>query len=222
MEPVTPEELLDIYRSGYFPMAEDRDSPELYWFQPEERGVLPLHPFKVPHGMKKLLQEEPFETRVNAGFEAVIRACAELNATRRETWINDRIISLYCELHAMGYAHSVESWQDGRLVGGLYGVSIGGAFCGESMFTREAGASKFALVRLAELLEEAGYQLLDTQYVNDHLKQFGVQAVSNELYQARLDKALRVSPNPSEYFCTVAERRGWLASSSNSYKRASS
>lgn len=210
MEEVSAEELLDIYAAGYFPMAEHQDDPTLYWFQPEVRGVLPIAEFNVPHGMKKLVEDPPFEIRVNADFEATIRGCAALTKQRKTTWINDRIVGLYCELHEMGHAHSVEAWQNGAQVGGLYGVSIGGAFFGESMFSRQQGASKLALVHLAQLLHEAGYQLLDTQYVNDHLKQFGVMEVAHEDYMVKLESALSASPNPSKHFAKVAVRKGWL------------
>ena len=210
MEDVTAEELLDIYAAGYFPMAEHQDDPQLYWFQPELRGVLPIAEFNVPHGMKRLLAENPFKIRANGDFESTMRACAEINDSRTETWINERIIGLYCELHEMGHAHSVEAWQGGKLVGGLYGVSIGGAFFGESMFSRVPGASKVALVYLVELLHDAEYSLLDTQYVNDHLKQFGVEEVPHEDYMVRLESALSDSSNPTKHFSTVAERKGWL------------
>ena len=219
---LTARRLLDAYASGYFPMAESRDNPELYWFNPPRRGVLPLDDFHVPSSLKKVLRRQPFELRVNTAFEAVIRACAELNHSRKETWINDVIIGLYCELHAKGHAHSVESWQDGKLVGGLYGVSLGGAFFGESMFSRTSEASKVALVHLVERLRAAGYRLLDTQFVNEHLKQFGVKEITKRTYMARLDKALRVEPNPSSLFSTVAVRSGAASSSSSSTTSGSS
>lgn len=218
MEEVTAQELLDIYAAGYFPMAENKDDPALYWFQPEERGVLPIDGFNVPHGMRRLLAEHDFTLRVDADYEGTMRACAELNKDRTETWINERIVGLYCELHALGHAHSVETWRDGKLVGGLYGVSIGGAFFGESMFSRESGASKVALVQLVALLKEAGYSLLDTQYVNDHLKQFGVQEVAHDDYMVRLESALSDSCNPSKHFSKVAERSGLLSSGNVSVK----
>ena len=130
-----------------------------------------------------------------------------------ETWINDDIIALYCELHEMGHAHSVESWQDGKLVGGLYGVSLGAAFFGESMFSHVSEASKVALVYLVNILKEAGYELLDTQFVNDHLKQFGVKEIRKPSYIKKLDKALKASPNPSSLFSTVSVRKGFASSS---------
>ena len=213
-ETLTPEMLLVAYANGYFPMAMSKDDPELYWFSPEERGVLPLETFHVPHGLKKVLKEGRFRLTVDAAFEEVIRACGTLTPERRETWINEEIVQLYVALFDMGFAHSVEVWLEEKLVGGLYGVSLGGAFFGESMFSRVPEASKVALVTLVELLREAGYQLLDTQYVNDHLKQFGVEGWSKKRYRTKLEKALSASPNPSSFFSTVSVRRGLASSSS--------
>ena len=214
MEPLTPQMLLAAYANGYFPMALEKDDPELYWFSPEERGVLPLDTFHVPKSVKKALAEQRFTLKVDTAFEQVIRACGTLTAARDETWINEEIVQLYTALHRMGHAHSVESWHEGELVGGLYGISLGGAFFGESMFSRTPEASKVALVTLVELLREAGYQLLDTQYVNEHLKQFGVEAISKRRYMTKLEKALSASPNPSTFFSTVSVRRGLASSSS--------
>lgn len=216
--PLTPENLLNAYAQGYFPMAADRHGDDVYWFSPTKRGILPLADFNVPRGLKRVLGKHGFELRVNSAFREVIRACAELNAGRTETWINDRIIDAYGELHRLGHAHSVETWQDGQLVGGLYGVSLGGAFFGESMFSRVSEASKVALVTLVDVLKEAGYALLDTQYVNPHLKQFGVEEWPKKRYLAALQKALNVSPNPSKCFCTVSLHKGLATSSSSSRK----
>lgn len=213
---ITTDTLLTAYASGYFPMAESRDHPELYWFNPSRRGVLPLDDFHIPRSFRKYLRKQPFTIRVDADFEGVIRACADIARKSNETWINDDIIALYCELHHMGHAHSVESWRNNELVGGLYGVSLGGAFFGESMFSREAEASKVALVYLVELLCEAGYILCDTQFVNDHLLQFGVKEIAKRSYMTKLDKALKVSPNPSSLFSTVSVRRGFASASSTS------
>lgn len=211
---LTPEMLLVAYANGYFPMALEQDDPELYWFSPEERGVLPIAEFNIPRGLKRVMKKHPFTLKVDTAFEAVIRACGTITPTRHETWINEEIVSLYTALHRMGHAHSVETWRDGKLVGGLYGVSLGGAFFGESMFSREPEASKVALVTLVEILAEAGYALLDTQYVNDHLKQFGVEAVPKRRYKTKLEKALNASPNPSTRFSTVSVRKGLASSSS--------
>lgn len=190
--PITPELLLAAYASGYFPMAQNRNDPELHWFSPEKRGIIPLDDFHIPKSLAKFLKKNPFEVSMDRVFRNVITACAE----REETWINDKIIDLYCELHQMGHAHSVECWHEGKLVGGLYGVSLGGAFFGESMFSHMTNASKTALAALVDRLKETGYQLLDTQYVNDHLKQFGVIEVEQKEYLKRLEKALLVQPKP--------------------------
>lgn len=213
---LTPEMLLNAYANGYFPMAMERDDPELYWFCPEERGVLPLDQFHISRGLKRALKDHPFTLTVNRDFEGVIRGCAERNDTREDSWINEEIIRVYTALHHQGAAHSVEAWEETRLVGGLYGVSLGGAFFGESMFSRAPNASKIALVTLVEILNDAGYQLLDTQYVNAHLTQFGVQAISKQDYMMKLEKALSASPNPSTRFSTASVRKGLASSSSAS------
>src|SRR4051812_5128704 len=151
-------------------MAKTRDDPQLYWFYPEMRGIIPLDNFHVPGSLAKIVGKKPFALTVDRAFPEVIRGCAE----RDDTWINSAIAALYTELWKMGFAHSVECWKDDALVGGLYGVALGGAFFGESMFSRVPNASKVALVHLVQLLKNAGYTLLDTQFINDHLKQFGV------------------------------------------------
>lgn len=214
MDRLTPDILLTAYANGYFPMAKEHDDPEIYWFHPEERGVLPLAEFNVPRGLKRVMKSHAFTLKVDTAFHEVMRACAELNDHRKETWINPEIVEAYTQLHALGHAHSVETWREGQLVGGLYGVSLGGAFFGESMFSRESEASKVALVTLVEILNEAGYELLDTQYVNPHLTQFGVEAVPKRRYMTKLEKALNASPNPSTLFSTVSVRRGLASLSS--------
>lgn len=205
MEPLTPDMLLVAYANGYFPMALDKDDAELYWFTPEERGVLPIENFNVPRGLRRAMKDHPYTLTVNKDFEGVIRACGTLTKKRDETWINDEIIRLYTELHRAGRAHSVEAWIGGELKGGLYGVSLGGAFFGESMFSRAPEASKICLVTLVEILRDAGYALLDTQYVNEHLMQFGVEAVKKRQYLKRLEKALQVTP---QSFTQVALQKG--------------
>jgi leucyl/phenylalanyl-tRNA--protein transferase len=205
---LNPETLLLAYANGYFPMAMEKDDPEVYWFHPEQRGVLPLQGFHIPRGLKRALKSHPFTLKVDSTFREVVEACATLGPARKETWINQPIIDAYCALYEEGHAHSVETWRDGKLVGGLYGVSLGGAFFGESMFSRESEASKVALVMLVEILCEAGYELLDTQYVNDHLRQFGVEEVSRKAYMTKLEKALNASPNPSSLFSTISVRKG--------------
>jgi leucyl/phenylalanyl-tRNA---protein transferase len=191
MEKLTGELLLQAYANGYFPMAESRDAKQLYWFYPEKRGVIPLEEFHVPATLAKFLRKNPFTVTVDKAFPGVIRACAERH---EDTWINDEIIALYCTLHEQGFAHSVECWENDMLVGGLYGVALAGAFFGESMFSKKPNASKVALVHLVKLLKNAGYTLLDTQYVNDHLKQFGVMEIPREEYLEKLQAALRVTP----------------------------
>ncbi len=213
---LTPDMLLTAYANGYFPMALNQEDPELYWFSPEERGVLPLATFNIPRGLARAMKKHDYVITVDTAFEQVIRSCGTLTPTRHETWINEKIVALYCALFARGEAHSVEVWHNEKLIGGLYGVSLGGAFFGESMFSRAADASKMALVRLVEILREAGYELLDTQYVNEHLKQFGVEGWSKERYMTKLAKALSASPNPSTRFSTASVRSGAASSSRNS------
>lgn len=205
---LTADELLAAYAQGYFPMADSRHAEELYWYYPERRGILPLDDFHVPGSLKKFLRNSPYEVRMDTAFESVIRACAETrNLKRHDTWINDEIIALYCELAHRGFAHSVECWQGETLAGGLYGVSLGGAFFGESMFSHAPNASKVALVHLVDRLRRVGYMLLDTQYVNAHLLQFGVKEIVRGDYLALLAKALKVSPNPSTRFLTASDIR---------------
>ncbi len=216
MSEVTPELLLESYANGYFPMALARDEAELYWFSPEERGVIPLDGFRIPRGLRRALKTRPYRVTVDQDFEGVIRACADTPRDEDGTWINAEIIALYTALHHMGHAHSIEVWHEATLVGGLYGVSLGGAFFGESMFSHASDASKIALVRLVEILRAAEYRLLDTQYVNDHLQQFGVQAVPKADYMIKLENALSASPNPSSRFSTASVRSGNASSSSAS------
>lgn len=211
---LTPDQLLAAYANGYFPMALTRDDPELYWFSPKERGVLPLESFNIPRGLARSMKKHPYSITVDTAFEAVIRACGTITKDRHETWINETIVQLYTRLFEAGHAHSIEVWNDKELVGGLYGISLGGAFFGESMFSRATDASKMALVHLVEILRAAQYQLLDTQYVNEHLKQFGVEAWSKERYMTKLSKALSASPNPSTRFSTASVRSGAASSSS--------
>ncbi len=182
--------LLRAYAAGIFPMAESAESRELHWFDPERRGILPLDAFHVPRSLRKTLRRGPFELRFDSAFRAVIEGCAESTEDRPKTWINDDIIRLYGELFDAGFAHSVECWRDGRLVGGLYGVSIGGAYFGESMFSRETGASKVALVHLVARLRAAGFALLDTQFVTEHLCRFGAVEIPRTDYRRRLAAAM--------------------------------
>ena len=176
--------LLEAYCTGIFPMA--MENGEIAWFSPDPRGILPLDAFHVPHGLKRVLKKTRFQIRLNTDFEAVIRACGE----RAETWISEEIVASYVNLHQLGFAHSVEVWMDEKLVGGLYGVSVYGAFFGESMFHTVADASKVALVELVNRLNERGFHLLDTQYVTSHLRRFGAVEISRPKYMRLLKKAL--------------------------------
>lgn len=188
MTKVTPELLLEAYRAGIFPMAEDRRAAELHWFDPARRGILPIAGLHVPRRLARTILKKPYRITFDADFERVIRNCADVRDT---TWINDDIIALYTALHKQGHAHSVEAWDGRVLAGGVYGISIGGAFFGESMFSVRTDASKIALVHLVARLWRRGYELFDTQYVNEHLKQFGVQEVPRAEYRRMLKKALQ-------------------------------
>ncbi len=171
---------------GYFPMAQHRDDAHVVWVLPDERGVLLLDRARAPKKLRRLIKTEPFEVRVDTDFAGVIAACAEARPERPDTWINDAIVEVYSELHFLGRAHSVECYRDGELVGGLYGVALGGIFCGESMFSRVAHASKVAMVYLMARLKLAGFSVLDTQFHTGHLGQFGVEEVPNAAYQRLL------------------------------------
>ena len=190
---LTPQIVLDAYSKGLFPMAENRRDKQLFWIDPEVRGILPLDNFHIPRSLKKKIRNNPFEVRFDHNFAAVIRACAQQKPKRRETWINDEIIELYTKLFCMRHAHSVECWQEEKLVGGLYGISIGGAFFGESMFSSERDSSKIALVHLVARLNLAGFTLLDTQFITDHLKQFGAIEISRVEYHKILNSALNLN-----------------------------
>lgn len=188
---ITPQLLLRAYAHGIFPMAESASDPALYWIEPELRGILPLDAITVPKRLARTIRQGRFEVRVDSDFEGVIEGCAAPRAGRRTTWINSRIRELYAELFAMGYCHTVETWLDGELVGGLYGVHLAGAFFGESMFSTETDASKVALVYLAARLVHGGFTLLDTQFVTDHLRQFGAIEVRSTEFRKRLGAALQ-------------------------------
>jgi leucyl/phenylalanyl-tRNA---protein transferase len=190
MPALTPDLLLCAYASGLFPMANDRHDPTIHWIDPRRRGVLPLERFHQPRSLRKAVRRGQFEIRVDSAFDQVIEACAEVRPERPRTWLNDELIALYGALHRRGYAHSIESWAGGQLVGGLYGVSLGAAFFGESMFTRTRDASKVALAALVERLRAGGYRLLDTQFVTEHLRQFGAIEMTREQYHRELRRAL--------------------------------
>lgn len=187
---IDPDELLKAYTLGYFPMARSRFEDAVLWVLPDERGVLPLDEARAPKRLLRTLAQERFEVRVDTRFADVIAACARAGKGRPDTWINHAIEDVYLELHKAGYAHSVECWRDGRLVGGLYGVAIGRIFCGESMFSVERDASKIALLHLIARLKLAGFALLDTQFFSPHLGQFGVRECPSTDYQAMLDRYL--------------------------------
>ena len=191
MTTITPQILLKAYASGVFPMAESADDNALYWIEPEYRGLIPLDGFKISRSLRKICRQEAFEIRTDAAFGEVIDACAQRVPNRETTWINDRIRALYKQLFKMGFCHSVECWQEGELAGGLYGVSIGAAFFGESMFTRKRDASKVALVHLVARLRAGGFRLLDAQFINDHLKRFGAVELARAEYHDLLEEALQ-------------------------------
>ncbi|MBY4607175.1 leucyl/phenylalanyl-tRNA--protein transferase [Rhizobium sp. 9T] len=187
---ITPDILLRAYSIGLFPMAESADDPEIFWVEPEMRGVLPLNRFHVSKSLAKTVRRHPFEIRFDHAFESVIAACAEETSGRPSTWINQTIRSLYSTLFDMGHAHTVEAWHGDELVGGLYGVSLGSAFFGESMFSRRTNASKICLVHLVDRLRERGFTLLDTQFTTEHLKTFGAIDVPKADYAALLAAAM--------------------------------
>lgn len=188
-----PDDLLDCYRRGVFPMAETRDSDSLFLVDPAERGVIPLDGFHVPTRLARTIRREPFRLTHDRAFPEVMRLCAQPAPDRRETWINDDIHRLYNTLHTQGHARSVECWDGEELVGGLYGVSLGAAFFGESMFSRATDASKIALVALVARLKVGGYRLLDAQFQTDHLAQFGAKTLSRAMFRKRLQTALATS-----------------------------
>ena len=200
MSDLTPDLLLRAYAAGLFPMAESAEDPELFWVDPERRGVLPLDGFHLPKRFKRTLRQGRFEVTADRDFAAVMKGCAERTPTRKSTWINPQIIKLYRDLHALGAAHSVECWRDGELVGGLYGVSLGGAFFGESMFSRERDASKVALVHLVARLKRGGWRLLDAQFLTEHLSQFGAVETPQGAYLKLLKAARPLKPNPRALF----------------------
>jgi len=189
---ITPDILLRAYSIGLFPMAESSDDPEIFWVEPEMRGILPLDGFHISKSLAKTVRKRPFDIRFDTAFERVITYCAEPAEDRPSTWINTTIRKLYTELHRMGHAHSVEAWEDEELVGGLYGVSLGSAFFGESMFSRRTNASKICLVHLVERLRAKGFTLLDTQFTTEHLKTFGAIDIPKDEYIKLLKKAVDV------------------------------
>ncbi|MCL4765762.1 MAG: leucyl/phenylalanyl-tRNA--protein transferase [Hyphomicrobiaceae bacterium] len=214
---ITPQVLLKAYTCGIFPMAESADDPQLYWIEPQARGILPLDCVEIPKRLQRTIRQEIYEIRVDTEFDGVIAGCAASRPGRRTTWINDRIRKLYRELHRLGYCHTVEVWSGGRLVGGLYGVALGGAFFGESMFSEMRDASKIALVYLCARLIHGGFVMLDTQFVTDHLRQFGTIEVERTEFHGRLERAIRAEgdffrlerePTPRRVLDIVLARAG--------------
>ena len=201
---ITPELLIRAYRVGLFPMAESRQGDRLYWLDPEQRGVIPLNGFHLPRRLLRTILSGGFQVTANRDFAAVIAACAEPAEGREETWINAGIRETYQRLHQLGVAHSVEAWDGARLVGGLYGLKIGGAFFGESMFSRATDASKVALVHLVGRLKRAGFALLDAQFVNPHLAQFGTRPVPHDDYMRQLDLAVAIKPDLAEFLAEMS------------------
>lgn len=190
MSELQPELLLQAYAVGVFPMAEGRNDPRLFFVDPDNRGILPLDGFHISRSLRKTVRRRRFEVVWDRDFKGTIDGCAEATSRRPDTWINPEIRRLYLALYARGHAHSVESWQDGRLVGGLYGVRLGGAFFGESMFSRATDASKVALVHLVAKLKASGFTLLDTQFITGHLTRFGAMEIPRDDYRQRLATAI--------------------------------
>ncbi|HTW35062.1 MAG TPA: leucyl/phenylalanyl-tRNA--protein transferase [Rhizomicrobium sp.] len=195
---LTPELLLTAYSQGVFPMAERRDDPDLFWVSPETRGVLPLDRFHVSHRLARTVRSDRFDVRIDTAFADVMRACAAPAPGREESWINNEILAVYTALHERGHAHSIECWREDQLVGGLYGVNLGSAFFGESMFMRERDASKVALVHLVARLIKGGFTLLDAQFLTDHLARFGAIAIPRAAYMALLAAALT---KDADFYC---------------------
>lgn len=187
---ITPELLLRAYSIGMFPMSESADDPELFWVEPDIRGIIPLDDFHVSKSLQKAIRKAPFDIRFDTAFDQVVAKCAEAAEDRPSTWINQTIRDLYSALHRLGHAHSVEAWEGAELVGGLYGVTLGSAYFGESMFSRRTNASKICLVHLVERLRERGFTLLDTQFTTEHLKTFGAVDIPKAEYGVLLDRAM--------------------------------
>ncbi len=216
---IDPETLLRAYAAGIFPMADGRDAPDVFWVEPQRRGVLPLDGFHLPRSVAKLLKADRFGLTVDRAFDDVVAACAEAVPDRDETWINPTIMTAYRALFDIGHAHSVECWVDGALVGGLYGVKLGGAFFGESMFTRVSGASKCALAALVARLRVGGFALLDTQFLTDHLARFGAVEVPRARYKGLLAAALARTGDFSAFDWEAADRPATRVSGPVSGKR---
>jgi leucyl/phenylalanyl-tRNA---protein transferase len=213
---ITTDMLLNAYRRGIFPMAESADDPQLYWIEPEARGILPLQNITVPKRLAKTIRNTTFTVHIDRDFSGVIDGCAAARSGRENTWINSQIRTLYGELFNLGHCHTVEVWEADVLVGGLYGVAVGGAFFGESMFSTRTDVSKIALIYLCSRLIAGGYTLLDTQFVTDHLRQFGTIEVDRPAFHTLLDRALGANADfarldrgtpPAEILATIARHQ---------------
>ncbi len=213
MNQLTPELVIHAYRQGFFPMADSREGT-LQWYTADPRAILPLDRFHLSHSLRQRLRRGDYHLSIDCAFKTVIEHCAQRHATRPDTWINDQIIEAYTQLHQMGIAHSIEAWdRQGRLVGGLYGLALGGAFFGESMFSRATDASKVCLARLVDHLKARGFTLLDAQIGNDHMKQFGQIEIPLEDYLLQLQAALELPatwadlPTPSASDAAPADQQ---------------
>ena len=191
---LTPANIIKAYSVGIFPMAENYSDQKIYWINPQNRGILPLGGLHISKSLRKTIKRKSFNVTYNYNFRHIIQECAKIGSRRPETWINQEIMEAYIELHKIGYAHSIECWKDNKIVGGLYGIALGGAFFGESMFSQQSNASKIALVHLVAILKDRGFILLDTQFTSDHLETMGVIEISRENYLKKLKNALAKSP----------------------------
>ena len=191
---LTPDNIIKAYSVGIFPMAENYSDQKIYWINPQNRGILPLGGLHISKSLRKTIKRKSFNVTYNYNFRHIIQECAKIGSRRPETWINQEIMEAYIELHKIGYAHSIECWKDNKIVGGLYGIALGGAFFGESMFSQQSNASKIALVHLVAILKDRGFILLDTQFTSDHLETMGVIEISGENYLKKLKNALAKSP----------------------------
>lgn len=195
---ITPEILLNAYRCGVFPMAKSKNSKELYWIDPPHRGIIPLNQVHISHSLRKIIRTEKFNVRVDTDFTSIIKACAEKTKARKSTWINRQIVRLYSELFELGFCHTVEAWKDDKLVGGLYGVALNGAFFGESMFSRISNSSKVALIHLIARLIHGKFKLLDAQFHTPHLMQFGAIEIMRAKFSDHLNQAMKTNGNFSK------------------------
>lgn len=202
---ITPQVLLKAYACGVFPMAESADDPDLFWVEPEHRGIIPLSTFHIPKRLRRTVRSDRYTVVASQDFQGVIDGCARPGPGRKRTWINSEIRRLYGELFKMGYCHTIEVYDGDELVGGLYGVCLASVFFGESMFSTKRDASKVALVHLVARMKAGGFSLLDTQFVTDHLEQFGAEEIPRGLYNELLDAALQ---EPAAFFAVPPQLSG--------------